>query len=126
VSRSSSEAEYRALASTICEIQWLTYLLKDLRIKFTNPALLFCDNDSARHIAQNVVFHERTKHIEIDCHMVRERLQKGLMDLLPINTKEQLADIFTKALEPKDFQHLLSKLGVCDIYSPVCGRVLTQ
>jgi hypothetical protein len=75
VSRSSSEAEYSALASIVYEVQWLTYLLKDLHQNFKNPALVFSDNDSARYIAQNYVFHKRTKHIEIDCHVVRERLQ---------------------------------------------------
>jgi hypothetical protein len=75
VSRSSFEAEYRALSSTVCEIQCLTYLLKDFRVPFTSHALLFCDNESARHIVQNSVFHERTKHIEIDYHVVCERLQ---------------------------------------------------
>ena len=73
VSRSSSEAEYRALASTTCELQWLTYLLQDFRITFIEPATLYCDNQSAIQIATNPVFHERTKHIEIDCHIVRHK-----------------------------------------------------
>jgi hypothetical protein len=118
VSRSSSEAEYRAMASIVCELQWLTYLLQDMQIHSITPTLMFCDNDSARYVAQNVIFHERTKHIEIGCHVVREKLQQGLMHLLPINTTQQITDIFTKALEPKQFQELLCKLGVHNIYSP--------
>lgn len=76
VSRSSSEAEYRALASTTCELQWLTFLLRDFHLPFQQPALLYCDNQLARHIAANNSFHERTKHIELDCHLVREKLQE--------------------------------------------------
>lgn len=95
VSRSSSEAEYRALAARVCEVQWLTYLLQELDIQFINPASLFCDSQSARHIAANSVFHERTKHIDIDCHLVREKLQAKLFHLLPISTTEQSADILT-------------------------------
>nr|GMC64380.1 uncharacterized protein LOC109159653 [Ipomoea batatas] len=74
VSRSSSEAEYRALAATVCEVQWITYLFKDLQIQLSKPATLFCDNKSAIAIDENYVFHERTKHIDIDCHIVREKV----------------------------------------------------
>ena len=84
VSRSSSEAEYRALASIACELQWIKTLLQELQIETSDSAKLFCDNQAARHIAQNPVFHERTKHIKIDCHVVKERLQNGLFHLLPI------------------------------------------
>ncbi|CAL0330280.1 unnamed protein product [Lupinus luteus] len=106
VCRSSSEAEYRALVIASCEIQYI------------KPALLVCDNDSARSIAANAVFHERTKHIEIDCHIVRERLQNQLFHLLPISTFDQAADLLTKALEPSLFSSLLPKLGVLNHYSP--------
>lgn len=67
VARSSSEAEYRALASATCELQWLQFLLDDLRLTCTKQSVLYCDNKSALHIASNPVFHERTKHLEIDC-----------------------------------------------------------
>ncbi|MCI15401.1 copia protein [Trifolium medium] len=123
VSKSSSEAEYRALASTTCEIQWLTYLLRDLQVAFTTPALLYCDSQSARHIASNPTFHERTKHIDIDCHIVREKLHAHLFHLLPISSIHQLADFFTKQLEAPPFQRLLSKLGMLNIHAPVCGGV---
>ena len=119
VSRSSSKAEYRALATTTCELQWLQYLLNDLNISFNHPIPLFCDNQSAVHLAQNPVFHERTKHIEIDCHVVRTKIQAGLIVLLPISTKLQLANCFTKGLPSTTFLSSLSKLGVLNIYSPV-------
>ena len=73
------QAKYRAIATITCEIQWLVYLLQDLKIPFEQPSLLYCDNDSARYIAANPVFYERTKHIEINCHIVREKLKKGLI-----------------------------------------------
>jgi hypothetical protein len=125
VSRSSSEAEYRAMASATCELQWLIYLLNDLHIECVKPPVLYCDNQSAIHIAANPVFHERTKHLEIDCHIVREKLHAGLFKLLPVTTHDQLADFFTKSLFPQPFNILLSKLGLLDIYqSPSCGGLL--
>ncbi|KAH1134015.1 hypothetical protein GYH30_012429 [Glycine max] len=121
VSRSSSEAEYRALASTTCELQWLTYLLQDFRLKFTKPATIYCDNQSAIQISINPVFHERTKHIEIDCHIVRQKVTMGLLKLLPVSSSLQLADIFTKALPPTVFQNLCNKLGMMNIHSSLRG-----
>lgn len=118
VSKSTSEAEYRALASITCELQWLTYLLNELHIPFISPALLYYDSQSARHIATNPSFHERTKHIELDCHIVRQKLQANLFKLLPISSSDQLADTFTKALDPLPFNRLLSKLGLICIHSP--------
>lgn len=75
VSRSSSEVEYRALAVTTCESKWLQSLLHSLSVSHSLPMKLSCDNQSAIHIAKNPVFHERTKHIEVDCHLVRDELK---------------------------------------------------
>ena len=75
MSRSSLEAEYRAFASTTCELQWLTYLLNDLKVSCSYLAVLYYDNQSALRIAANPIFHERTKHLDIDCHLVREKAQ---------------------------------------------------
>jgi len=86
VSRSSSEAEYRALASTTCELQWILYLLHDLHITCSKLPILYCDNQSALHIAANPVFHERTKHLEIDYHIVREKLRNGILKLLRVSS----------------------------------------
>ena len=75
MARSSAEAEYRAMASTASELTWIKQLLSDLGIKIHAPMQMFCDNQAARHIASNPVFHERTKHIEVDCHFIREKIQ---------------------------------------------------
>ena len=71
-SKSSSEAEYRALAHGTCEIKWLLKLFRDFYITPNLPIPLFCDNQSAIYIGNNPIFHERTQHIELDCHIVRD------------------------------------------------------
>ncbi|CAL1371101.1 unnamed protein product [Linum trigynum] len=121
VSKSSSEAEYRALSQLSCEVQWITQLLKDLNVEYQGPATVFCDNKSTIHMAENPVFHERTKHIEIDCHVIRERVKSKLISLKYVCTDRNLADIFTKGLSAHRFKWILFKLGVYDIYSPACG-----
>eukprot|EP00256_Glycine_max_P069532 XP_025984127.1 uncharacterized protein LOC113001480 [Glycine max] len=127
ISCSSSEAEYCALATSTCELQWLSYLLTDLNVICSKLAVLYCDNQSALHIAANPVFHERTKHLEIDCHLVREKTQASLMRLLPIPSSHQLADIFTKALPPHLFHSNLSKLELVDIYTPpICEGLIEK
>ncbi|CAH9112219.1 unnamed protein product [Cuscuta epithymum] len=118
VSRSSAEAEYRAMAVTVSEILWLRWLLQDFLVPQEDPTSLYCDNQAARHIALNPVFHERTKHVEIDCYFVRERVATNEIRPLSISTTNQVADIFTKALGADRFQFLRSKLGVRNLHTP--------
>ncbi|BFG32875.1 hypothetical protein CerSpe_191490 [Prunus speciosa] len=118
VARSSAEAEYRAMASTASEMIWLQALLRDLGCNPILPMDMFCDNQAAMHIASNPVFHERTKHIEVDCHFVREKVQSNIIRTSFVRSSEQLADIFTKGLPSAQFHKILSKLGSTNIFAP--------
>ena len=112
VSRSSTEAEYRALANTACEITWLSFVLRDLGVPQPKPAVLRCDNLSAVHLTANPVLHSRSKHFETDYHYVRERVAFGVLEVQHVLSALQLADIFTKSLPRHSFQHLRDKLNV--------------
>jgi hypothetical protein len=98
VSRSSTEAEYKALANATTEIMWIHKLLTELRVSHPPVARLWCDNVGARYLSANPVYHARTKHIEIDFHFIRERVAQKLLDIRYIHTSDQLADGFTKPL----------------------------
>ncbi|KAL2237379.1 UNVERIFIED_CONTAM: Retrovirus-related Pol polyprotein from transposon RE1 [Sesamum indicum] len=112
VSRSTAESEYRSLATTVCELQWISYLLRDFQVPVHTPIPLYCDNQAAVHIVGNPVFHERTKHLEIDCHIVRDKYKDGFVLPSHISGHCQLADCFTKALPRPAFSTVLSKLGL--------------
>jgi len=118
VSRSSAESEYRAMAQSTCEILWIHHLLVEIGLNPLSPAKLWCDNQAALHIASNPVYHERTKHIEVDCHFVREKIQENMISTGYVKTGEQLGDIFTKALNGTRVGYLCNKLGMINIYSP--------
>ncbi|XP_070022343.1 uncharacterized protein [Nicotiana sylvestris] len=98
VSLSSAEAEYRAMSKVMAELAWLVRLLSDLGLSIDAPIPILCDSQTAIYIAKNPVFHERTKHIEVDCHFIRTKLANGLISLSHVSTSSQMADIFTKPL----------------------------
>ena len=114
MSRSSTESEYRALASVTCEVVWIIKLLFDLGMKCALPVSLLCDNSSAIQLSLNPVFPERTKHIEIDVHFTRDKVLDGVVKVVKVDTKEQVADIFTKSLPTKQHKYLCSKLQLYD------------
>nr|GEX13163.1 putative ribonuclease H-like domain-containing protein [Tanacetum cinerariifolium] len=99
VARSSAEAEYRAMASVTCEIMWLVNLFRDLKLNISKPVTIFCDNKAAIQIASSLVFHDRTKHFEIDLHFIRDKIIEGVIKPLNIDSANQLADIFTKGAD---------------------------
>ena len=124
VSRSSAEAEYRSMDSTVSEVIWVRWLISELGIPSSQPTPMFCDKKAARHIANNPVFHERTKHVEMDCYFVRERVESKEIVPRSINTNLQIADLLTKGLGMKQLSFLLDKLGVRNLHAPTWGGVL--
>ena len=88
------------------EITWLVNLLEELNVTSLKPVTLHCDNQSAMQIAKNPVYHERTKHIELDCHFTREKLMKRLIQLTYLPTQNQLLNMLTKILPPTQFKTL--------------------
>ncbi|XP_019248574.1 PREDICTED: uncharacterized protein LOC109227835 [Nicotiana attenuata] len=109
VSLSSAEAEYKSARKAVAELIWLSKLLEELTMPLTLPIPIYCDEQAALHIARNPVFHERTKHIEVDCHFVRDKLIDGLISLHYVHTDDQLADILTKSLTGIKHSSLLYK-----------------
>ena len=118
VSKSSAESDYPTMTQFVCEIMWIHQLLMEVSIKTSLLVKLWCDNQPSMHIASNPVFHERTKHIEIDCHFVREKIQLGSISTGYVKTKERLGDIFKKPLSRDWVSYLYNKLGMINIYAP--------
>ncbi|KAH9697911.1 retrovirus-related pol polyprotein from transposon RE1 [Citrus sinensis] len=118
VARSSAEAEYRAVALGICEVFWIKKILEELKASNSLPMKVYCDNKSAIAIAHNPVLHNRTKHVEVDKHFIKEKLDSGLFCMPYIPTNEQIADILTKGLPKKHFEKLVCKLAMKDIFRP--------
>lgn len=111
LSKSSAEAEYRGVANVVSESCWVRNLLLELGFPISKATLIYCDNVSAIYLSSNPVQHQRTKHIEMDIHFVREKVQRGEVRVLHVPSRYQLADIFTKSL-PRvlfdDFRHSLN------------------
>ncbi|PKU67803.1 Retrovirus-related Pol polyprotein from transposon TNT 1-94 [Dendrobium catenatum] len=120
VARSSTEAEYRALATATTDLIWLRRLLHEFHIDIAKPTFLFCDNISAMAIATNPIFHARTKHIEIDFHFIRDCIKNKVIQLSHVHTQDQLADVFTKPLSIPRFTDLRNKLTISE--APVSLR----
>ncbi|GJV43292.1 ribonuclease H-like domain-containing protein, partial [Tanacetum coccineum] len=116
LSKSSTEAEYKALALVTSEVIWILNFLKDLEIDNLLSVALHCDINSVIKIAVNPVFYERTKHLEIDLHFVREKILKGFVKTVKVESAYQIADILTKGLDTVQHKELVKKLEMFDIY----------
>ncbi|KAH9716025.1 protein kinase domain-containing protein [Citrus sinensis] len=118
VARSSTEAEFRAMANGVCEVLWIKRVLGELKLDIEAPMRLFCDNRSAISIANNPVQHDRTKHIEIDRHFIKEKLENGVICMPFIPSEQQTADVLTKGHFRPKFESFIDKLGMINIYAP--------
>ena len=116
VARSNAEAEFRALSHGICEGIWLQRMLKELKIPLDYPMKVLCDNKAAISIAKNPVHHDRTKHVEIDRHFIKEKIEILIASLVYTSSSQQTTDILTKGLSKSTYETLRSDLDMVDIY----------
>jgi len=123
VARSSTEAEYHAMALATTDLFWLRMLFKDLGIPLFSTPRLWCNNIGALALASNPIYHARTKHIEVDYYFIREKVLNGDISIKYISTHDQLADVFTKGLSSARFSFLRDKLMVCSIPISLRGAV---
>lgn len=112
IARSSTEAEYHALALTTVELMWLTMILKELRIPLTSKPVIWCDNLSAIALTSNPVFHTRTKHIELDCHFIHEKVLQKVVSVHHVASADQNVNILTQGLSVANDRYFHSKLKV--------------
>ncbi|GKB57654.1 ribonuclease H-like domain-containing protein [Tanacetum coccineum] len=112
LSRSSAEAKYRGVANAVAETCWLRNLLRELHTPLSTATIVYCDNVSAVYLSSNPVQHQRTKHIEIDIHFVRDLVTTGHIRVLHVHSRYQYADIFTKGLPTALFDEFRDSLSV--------------
>lgn len=117
VSKSSTEAEFRAMSKGIDEAMWIKNLLEELKIPYIKPITIRCDNKSAISIAHDPVYHDRMKHVNINRFYIQDHLEQGVLKTEHVSSEEQCADIFTKGLPTKAMQHLVFKLGMKSMHS---------
>lgn len=104
------------MGSTVSEILWVRWLLDELGMTSSGRTQLFCDNQAARSITNNLVFHERTKHVEMHCYFIRERVESNEIQPMEISTRMQISDILSKPLGDQHFYTLLDKLGIQNLH----------
>ncbi|GKD87723.1 ribonuclease H-like domain-containing protein [Tanacetum coccineum] len=121
LSRSSAEAEYRGVANAVAETSWIRNLLRELHTPLFTMTLVYCDNVSDVYMSANPVQHQRTKHIEIDIHFVRDKVAAGHVRVLHVPSRFQYADIFTKGLPYPLFADFRSSLSVRKTLAPTAG-----
>ena len=112
MSLSTTEAEYIAAGSSCSQLVWMKQMLKEYNVE-QDVLILYYENLSAINISKNPIQHSRTKHIDIRHHFIRDLVEEKVVTLEHVDTEEQLTDIFTKALDAKQFENLRRKLGIC-------------
>lgn len=117
VALSSAEAEFRGMAKGLCVLLWIKRLLAQVGFAPTSEIDLICDNKAAIAISHDPVQHDRTKHVEVDRHFIKENLEAKIIRFPFEKSEDQLADIFTKAVSSKDFHNSLDKLHIRDLYA---------
>ncbi|GJR08100.1 ribonuclease H-like domain-containing protein [Tanacetum coccineum] len=122
LSSSSAEAEYRGVANVVAETCWLRNLLRDLHTPLSSATLVYCDNTSVVYLSSNPIQHQRTKHIEIDIHFVRDLVVAGEVQVLHVSSRYQYADIFTKGLPSALFEEFRTSLSVRCPPAPTAGE----
>ncbi|GKE30600.1 ribonuclease H-like domain-containing protein [Tanacetum coccineum] len=122
LSHSSAEAEYRGVANAVAETCWLRNLLRELHTPLSFATLVYCNNVSAVYLSSNPVQHQRTKHIEIDIHFVRDLVAAGQVRVLHVHSRYRYADIFTKGLPSTLFEEFRTSLSVWCPPAPTAGE----
>ncbi|KAJ0503054.1 putative RNA-directed DNA polymerase [Helianthus annuus] len=112
VALSSAEAEFRGIARGVTEVLWIRRLLTEIGFPQTEASRIMCDNKAAIQISENPVQHDRTKHVEVDRHIIKEKLEAKIIELPFVRSEDQLADILTKAVNGKVFNSCLDKLSI--------------
>lgn len=110
MARIITEAKYRAMLAGTYEVVWLLALLRDFGLDHVGSIQLKCDNQSSLSLSKKPIFRDRTKHIELDVHFIREQVVAEVIKIVYVPTHEQIVDIFTKALSYPQFAYLLSKM----------------
>jgi len=123
IALSSTKAEYRGAAIVACEVIWLQKLLSDLGQLVDAPIVIYCDNISSILLANNPIYHARTKHIEVYYHFIRKKVLAKQINLIHVNTKDQVVDIFTKALGTNKLRKFRKMLGVLKVDLNLRGSV---
>jgi len=116
VSLSTTEAEYIVAAYCACQCIWLKRIIKHLGIEAKEATEILCDNSSTIQLSKNSVFHDRSKHIAVRFHFLRDLVNDQTITLKYCNTNEQVADIMTKALKIEQFEKLRRMLGVFAVH----------
>jgi hypothetical protein len=123
VTLSSTEAKYRNVTIVACEVVWLQKILLDLGQSMDAPVVIYCDNISSILLANNLVYHVKTKHIEVHYHFIRKKVLAKEIDLIHVNIEDQVVNIFTKALGTDKLRKFRKMLGVLEVDLSLRGSV---